>query len=865
MNKFIRTVFSFLMAVLAYTGFCEGQAFTVGYAIDPSGYAAGAAIELPLVFTSETEIQSVQARNLPMGLRIDPTSKAMIGTPTKPGVYEVALTARNVGRESANSSFTMKIRNFVDPEVFPLVQDQYGPYVPGVVADDDMSSVLTPDTLVSGLPAGMRWDKAKMKITGAATRPGNSTVTFTRTISGVRHVASATYVVGAFPVLKVVKIGNGNGTVLGATDKTPANRKVQIRGTASPDSVFAGWYLDEAATMPLQGDTDYRTPNLQYTMTAAAETTVYGRFIPKSEDVNVSFVCPWPEEGIPAGQNPALRLEVQSETAPKVTVRGVPAGIRFDAKSLTFVGAATKPGVYEMTVTVANASGKTVTQTVVAKIQNYRSDAIPVKDEYPLEMVGVAVELSDPAFEGCRVTGLPTGLKLVGTLITGAPTRAGNFTAVFTKGKEKASSTFRVTALPSAVVATYSGSVLGDQVEGAASMTVAATGRISGKIQSNGANWTFSATSFSSSSMFTSEGTNLMVQVTAKVGREEMPVFLVWNGSSVLGTFGPEGSAADVKMWRNAGNDKAMQARAAQYVGVYTVSLECEETGYGYLSMTVDNRAGVKVTGKMPDGTSLTATTPLLFDGDVAQAVLYTAPAAYKGGYVFDTVRFVKVTDTNSGEVVSIVVEDSGMTWKSYAQNASSTYEEGFDRSVTLRGAWYNKLGALSDYYTQMALVADLPSYWAKITDVEEEGRTTYYEEETAVEPDCWSSLTISVKGNAFVVDQGKMTQPQKVDGEWVYEGANDAGLTFTFTQATGIFRGSFTAWYDYTSEMDWVKFKEKLAHQQRKVSFEGVAVQGESILMRGFFLNDAIGEYEDASGNVKTFTYKESLPISFE
>ena len=852
--------FSIMVGIFANAAF--GDDFAVNCQVDPSGYAAGEKITLPISSTSESALTSIQARNLPIGLSVNFKESAIVGTPTKPGVFDVVLTARNAERGMATANLTIKIRNFVDPDVFPQVKDQYGPYVPGVQVNDDMSGILSADTVVSGLPAGMRWDKPHMAIVGAATKPGNFTVTFSRTVDRVRHVASATYVVGAFPVLNVVKIGNGNGTVSGSTDRMPANRKVQIRGTASPDSVFAGWYHDEAATIPLKGDMDYRTANYQYVMTAAAETTIYGRFIPKAEDVNVSFSCDWPAEGIPAGQNPALKLDVQSETAPKVTVKGAPAGIRFDAKSLTFIGAATKPGVYEMTITVANASGKSVTQTVVAKIQNYRSEAIPVQDAYPVEMAGVAVELEDAAFADCRVTGLPAGLKLVGTRITGVPTRAGNFTAVFTKGREKASSTFTVLSLPTAVVATYAGTVAGDGINGTATMTVSANGRISGKIMLGGTNWTVSVNGFHQSSAFTANPPGFAVLTEAKSGRVAAALNLTLKEGAVDGSFG--GEKDNVRMWRTVGKDKELLAKVADYVGVYTVSMDCDGTGYGYLSMTVDKNGNVKSTGKMADGTALTATMPMLFDGENPMAILYAAPGTYKGGCVFDVIRFLRNADPATGAMV-LSVEDEGMVWRSNAPNATEIYGEGFDYSVSLTGAWYNKLGALSDYYTQMAFSAELPSYWAKIQETDEDGTVSYMEEEIAVEPDCWAELTVSVLGNRFVVDQGAVTKPRQEDGEWVYDGRNDVGLSFAFTQATGIFKGSFLAWYDYIGKMDWVKDRETAVHMSKTVSFEGVAVQGASVLMRGFFVSDATSTYEDAAGNEKSYTYKKSMPVVFE
>ena len=43
----------------------------------------------------------------------------------------------------------------------------------------------------------------------------------------------------------------------------------------------------------------------------------------------------------------------------------------------------------------------------------------------------------------------------------------------------------------------------------------------------------------------------------------------------------------------------------------------------------------------------------------------------------------------------------------------------------------------------------------------------------------------------------GKPVDPDK-DGVWDYGPANAVGLKITLTRATGIFKGSFNAWFDY-------------------------------------------------------------------
>ena len=126
-------------------------------------------------------------------------------------------------------------------------------------------------------------------------------------------------------------------------------------------------------------------------------------------------------------------------------------------------------------------------------------------------------------------------------------------------------------------------------------------------------------------------------------------------------------------------------------------------------------------------------------------------------------------------------------------------------------------------------------------------------------------TAAVNEKG-AFVVEKATKPVQDKTTKAWSYGGANDGAMTLSFAQATGIFKGSYTFWYDYMSAFDATKpegKQETWMHTSKKVSFEGILVQGESE-MRGFYLWDATGGYEDPkSGKPKTYKYKESHPVT--
>lgn len=502
-------------------------------------------------------------------------------------------------------------------------------------------------------------------------------------------------------------------------------------------------------------------------------------------------------------------------------------------------------------------------------------------------MVGVGYETIvevDPAAYPVRfsATKLPTGLKIDATtgVISGVPVRAGTFVATIrATSRANASKSVKVTLpitvapLPNWAIGTFTGVVSGlseDDVphRALAKVTVSSNGRMSGSLISDGVNYAVSSKGYDKTSRFTGGVTNLVVSCEAKRGANVKTFAAVCAPgrvdplvSSIAGTIGSDTVETARAVWRDAGR----LALLAPFVGVYTVQLMSDgECGHGYLSLTVDTSGTAKAAGKLADGTAVSASLPLLWDEEAQApyAAFCVTPSAYKGGYAFDIFNFGA-----DGRVRGSCGE-----WVSLSPTATDSYGAGFAYGFTAIGAYWNAKESLEDYYRSMAFRADAPDLCAtvKMTELDEDEKAVIFtmtELQGAAELACWDRLTIGLdaKGTGFVAPKVTKAVQDKVSKEWLYEGDNDAELSFSFAQATGIFKGSFTCFYDYVSAYDAIKDVETLQHVAKKCAYEGALVRGEPTL-RGFYLWDMTAEYEDdQTGAVKTYTFKESHPVVFE
>ena len=445
--------------------------------------------------------------------------------------------------------------------------------------------------------------------------------------------------------------------------------------------------------------------------------------------------------------------------------------------------------------------------------------------------VGAARSFGLPdAFAGAAkvtVKGLPAGLKYntATKMVEGVPTKAGTFDIVISAtGVTAQTIKITVAALPTWAQGSFSGYVEGT---GLATMTVSAAGKVTGKISMAGTNYAFSAASYKAGG---SAEEGFAVEATAKAGKTALPLTLTVTQAGSLPMFGVVSGQLGVRsvslsrdMW------KTEVTKLNTYIGYYTATLPGNaEHGSGYLTFTVDKAGKVKTAGKLADGTAVSQSGTLIMDeNERFYTVVYTAPKAYNGGALFGLAEF----DMLGEDIIGLRARDGiPLLWQSRNPQATGIQGAGFIRSPELVGGRYSKTEDLGAYYAGKNLTAgaDTDALLPALTV----GAVRY-------DSACWNptgiALMPTLKSGAMAglsaPVAGKPVDPDK-DGVWDYSATNSVGLKISLTRPTGIFKGTFLAWFDYPVNK----------HTSKSLAFEGTLTPvrenpDDGVAGRGFFL----------------------------
>ncbi len=431
--------------------------------------------------------------------------------------------------------------------------------------------------------------------------------------------------------------------------------------------------------------------------------------------------------------------------------------------------------------------------------------------------------------------GLPAGMTYNATsqTLTGAPTKTGTFGVVISAAGVSQTLTLSVEALPAWARGMFNGYVGNG---GVASMSVTAQGKVTGKIAMAGTNYTFSATSYANRD---EEGT-FWLTTTARGGKVVFPLTLSVYAPEITGqpsivpaslsvAKGAFGGVLPVFLYRNVWKDAGVAEMVGNYNGYYTATLPGnEEHGSGYLTFTVNKTGNFKTAGKLADGIAVSQSGTLILDEESHLfATVYAAPAAYKGGCLFGLAEFA--TPTNGGALFLRPLKGE-FQWESRNPQATSVYEDGFSLELGLAGGWYSKTDNLNTYYAGKNLMVgtDVNAPVPGIT------MGTVSEHSDLWDPGGISLTVVTNKAGMMTgLTAQKANSPTDTNEEnkWDYSAENTVGLKIGLARPTGIFKGSFKAWFDYTGKLT-----------SKSLAFEGVLTperedKTDANEGRGFFL----------------------------
>ena len=457
------------------------------------------------------------------------------------------------------------------------------------------------------------------------------------------------------------------------------------------------------------------------------------------------------------------------------------------------------------------------------------------------------------------------------------------------------------------LVADDDGNLPADAVSqlGSVSVTAAGTGKISAKLSIGGASYSYSANGWNGTTVLDngklavwSEITNVVKLSTKKTStapaatvtttnvlrlvaccadasdREAldtpMAVSLVQSflGLSKESVF--DGVAYEGVAYRDNRKVDGFASDMAAFAGYYTISLAPQSdvefnSGYGYLTLTVDSKGGVKMAGVLADGSTKPSASSAAYvsESSVNGRPELVVPVSYGKGTVAFGGTIVVCLDEDDRPYVSAT---SRLCWIN--ADPASTYggEEGFSMGIEPVGGWYSTVYNLQAYYLNYDFVV-------KAVDPEMDLPEELLGSHEAYV--CWPGMFseyLSVVGNSITAPKQALAYRETlVNGKKTklvdWEGSvNPANVTFSFKQATGIYSGKFDLYAGDSFDDDGLETKQtklgSFSHQGILVmnrDRESGALAFDDAVMPGFYL---VPVKVPVEGSSKTRSFTASLPF---
>jgi uncharacterized repeat protein (TIGR02543 family) len=409
-------------------------------------------------------------------------------------------------------------------------------------------------------------------------------------------------------------------------------------------------------------------------------------------------------------------------------------------------------------------------------------------------------DLPAPARGGYRFEGWWTGVGGTGTQVTSAtPVSIAGDHTLYAKWAEDPYLCTPEATDPLSSAGTYEGFFHSESdfdglpvssVRGTLSLTLSAlTGKLTAKAVMNRVSLRFSQSAWASPD---SDGDGVRRAVLTGLGGEVLDLYV--GQDRIWGTL--SGGSLDSEIFELAGArnrfadraDLPAQVLLDSFRGYYTVALpvncalslgaaKAAPEGTGYLTLTVGDHGNVRVAGSLADGTKISQSSHLnVFDGCGPEAcVPLFVPLYGRTGWVggllwLDPVSRTIVTDRDLGWFIR---------WEQPA-----TGPDGFSELLDACGGFYSTTESLAAHYRFSAQTNAVPY-------VHPGGIET-------VEPVFPSDIAVTVDGTRLTMTGG--VKPLLVGDVYDYAASGNPSMaTLTFQPATGIFKGRFKLYYDYT------------------------------------------------------------------
>ncbi len=475
---------------------------------------------------------------------------------------------------------------------------------------------------------------------------------------------------------------------------------------------FGVWQVDPAG-VDLGDGFSPASPQPLLIMPATA-LTVTAIYIPEGSSGLFRFVQ----------SNPGAPVESWRPNGETFTITAPPPapGYRFSAWTVTpavnlGVGFAANAATTQV---VMPATDVTVTPTYVLNVPD-TTTATP--------MAGVAFELDASAGMGAAkfsASGLPRGLRIDSEtgVISGVPSRPGDYvviiTALYADGTSvKYDLAFTVEPLSPGLQGAFTGYCYDEEagqrhVRGLVTLRVGRTGRLTAKVSVQTGNLSFSTRSWG--------GMTAAGHVVVMERRQGERLELIADSATgyVTGTLsgGRLGNETlSIVAQRNAFQDRLdaeAQAVLATYKGYYTAALPmdvCEtdpaidnqQSGSGYLTLTVRDRGVVKVAGKMADGTRVSQSATLLVDDHGAYVPLFVRLYGRRGSFA----GLLQLSGGTQPADQRIDAEPTVWIEWIYPGSTLAGFADRFDAQLSAAGAYYDSLTDLQAAYEGAFLQAE--------------------------------------------------------------------------------------------------------------------------------------------------------------